>query len=71
MCPLPPLLPTPGLSSQHTVAGWRSVFCVAAGISAIGALIFTLFGSGKIQKWALPEEEKDIVEADAGRLVST
>ncbi|XP_062301933.1 sialin [Osmerus eperlanus] len=54
------------LTKDHTVAGWRSVFCVAAGISAIGALIFTLFGSGEIQKWALPEEEKAIVEADAG-----
>uniref|UniRef100_A0A674E128 Sialin n=1 Tax=Salmo trutta TaxID=8032 RepID=A0A674E128_SALTR len=41
------------LTKDHSLAGWRNVFCLSAGISAGGALVFTLFGSGKVQKWAL------------------
>ena len=43
--------------SQHSLIGWRSVFCLSAGVSACGAIIFTLFGSGKIQHWAVGDEE--------------
>lgn len=52
------------LAKDHSLVGWRNVFCVAAGISAAGALVFTLFGSGKIQKWALAEEEREDPEID-------
>ncbi|XP_035284686.1 sialin isoform X1 [Anguilla anguilla] len=45
------------LTRDHSLTGWRSVFYLSAGVSACGALIFTLFGSGKIQKWALEDEE--------------
>ncbi|KAJ8384965.1 hypothetical protein AAFF_G00196310 [Aldrovandia affinis] len=45
------------LTKDHSLAGWRNVFCVSAGVSAVGAVIFTLFGSGKIQSWALGDEE--------------
>uniref|UniRef100_A0A3B5KW72 Sialin n=1 Tax=Xiphophorus couchianus TaxID=32473 RepID=A0A3B5KW72_9TELE len=43
----------------HTMAGWRTVFWVAAGINIGGAVIYMIFGSGKIQAWAVEEEEED------------
>ncbi|XP_064873765.1 sialin-like isoform X2 [Oncorhynchus nerka] len=52
------------LTKDHSLAGWRNVFCLSAGISAGGALVFTLFGSGKVQKWALAEEEQAETERD-------
>lgn len=47
---------------QHTLAGWRKVFWVAAAINVAGALIYTTFGSGKLQAWAVTEEEGDDAE---------
>ncbi|KPP65175.1 sialin-like, partial [Scleropages formosus] len=44
---------------QRPLAGWRNVFIVSAIVSAAGALVFTLFGSGKVQSWALEEDEAD------------
>ncbi|KAI1901770.1 hypothetical protein AGOR_G00037820 [Albula goreensis] len=55
------------LTKDRTLAGWRSVFCLSAGISATGAVIFTLFGSGKIQSWAMGDEEFER-ETDRGHL---
>ncbi|XP_008291105.1 sialin [Stegastes partitus] len=45
-------------TEKHTLEGWRNVFWVAAGINASGALVYMIFGSGKIQPWAVAEEEK-------------
>ncbi|KAG8004902.1 Sialin [Nibea albiflora] len=45
-------------TEDHTLAGWRKVFWVAAAINVGGALFYTIFGSGKIQPWALTEEER-------------
>lgn len=45
------------LAKNHSLLGWRNVFFLSAGVSATGAVIFTLFGSGKIQSWAVPSEE--------------
>uniref|UniRef100_A0A3Q1EN66 Sialin n=1 Tax=Acanthochromis polyacanthus TaxID=80966 RepID=A0A3Q1EN66_9TELE len=39
-------------TENHTLAGWRKVFWVAAGINIGGALVFLIFSSGKIQPWA-------------------
>uniref|UniRef100_A0A8D0AI56 Sialin n=1 Tax=Sander lucioperca TaxID=283035 RepID=A0A8D0AI56_SANLU len=39
-------------TKDHTLAGWRMVFWVAAGINVGGALVYTIFGSGEIQPWA-------------------
>ncbi|XP_030644777.1 sialin [Chanos chanos] len=52
------------LAKDHSLAGWRKVFCLSAGLSAFGALFFTFFGSGKVQSWAMTEEEE---EADRDR----
>ncbi|MBN3312377.1 S17A5 protein, partial [Atractosteus spatula] len=41
------------LTTERSLAGWREVFYLSAAINAAGALIFSAFGSGKIQKWAL------------------
>uniref|UniRef100_A0A1A8S1D5 Solute carrier family 17 (Sodium phosphate), member 3 n=2 Tax=Nothobranchius rachovii TaxID=451742 RepID=A0A1A8S1D5_9TELE len=45
-------------TKDHSMDGWRKVFWVAAGINVGGAIFFTIFGSGKIQKWAETEEER-------------
>uniref|UniRef100_A0A3P8TB80 Sialin n=1 Tax=Amphiprion percula TaxID=161767 RepID=A0A3P8TB80_AMPPE len=49
-------------TENHTLDGWRKVFCVAAGINMGGALFYLIFGSGKIQPWAETEEEKTETE---------
>ncbi|XP_035651051.1 sialin-like isoform X5 [Oncorhynchus keta] len=59
------------LTKDHSLAGWRNVFCLSAGISAGGALVFTLFGSGKVQKWALAEEEQEQAETERDGLIPT
>nr|XP_019960210.1 PREDICTED: sialin-like isoform X1 [Paralichthys olivaceus] len=58
-------------TKDHTLAGWQMVFWVAAGINAAGALVFVIFGSGKIQPWALTEEERAEVERKSSRSIST
>ncbi|XP_026867484.1 sialin isoform X1 [Electrophorus electricus] len=47
------------LAKNRSLVGWRNVFCLSAGVSAIGALVFTLFGSGRIQRWAVREHGTD------------
>ncbi|KAL2080375.1 hypothetical protein ACEWY4_024168 [Coilia grayii] len=47
------------LTKDHTLLGWRNVFFVSAAVSASGALVFTLFGSGKIQSWAVSADKQD------------
>ncbi|XP_040909521.1 sialin isoform X2 [Toxotes jaculatrix] len=58
-------------TKDHTLAGWRTVFWVAAGINVGGALFFTIFGSGKIQPWAITEEERAETETKRSRFIST
>ncbi|XP_065326517.1 sialin-like [Pelmatolapia mariae] len=57
-------------TEDHTLAGWAKVFWVAAGINAGGAVIYTLFGSGKLQQWALTEEERAEAERNRNRSIS-
>ncbi|XP_075995216.1 sialin [Genypterus blacodes] len=55
-------------TEDHSLAGWRKVFWVAAGVNFIGAIVFTLWGSGKLQPWAMTEEERTEAErAEAER----
>ncbi|KAM6899795.1 sialin [Xenentodon cancila] len=56
-------------TEDRTLAGWRKVFWVAAGINIAGAITYTIFGSGKIQPWAITEEEA--AEAEKNRSRST
>ncbi|TDH03849.1 hypothetical protein EPR50_G00145960 [Perca flavescens] len=58
-------------TKDHTLAGWRMVFWVAAGIQVGGALVYTIFGSGEIQPWAGTEEESAEAKKDRSRSVST
>ncbi|XP_044191197.1 sialin [Thunnus albacares] len=58
-------------TEDHTLAGWRKVFWVAAGINITGALVYTIFGSGKIQPWAVTEEERAEAEKQRSRSIST
>ncbi|XP_051247270.1 sialin [Dicentrarchus labrax] len=57
-------------TKDNTLAGWRKVFWVAAGINVGGALVYTIFGSGKIQPWAVTEEERDEAEKKRSRSIS-
>ncbi|XP_047460266.1 sialin [Mugil cephalus] len=45
-------------TEDNTLAGWRKVFWVSAGIGVCGAIVFTIFGSGELQPWAVTEEER-------------
>ncbi|XP_056875923.1 sialin isoform X1 [Takifugu flavidus] len=58
-------------TEDHTLAGWRKVFWVAALINVVGAVIFTIFGSGNVQPWALMEEKREEVEANGTTPVPT
>nr|XP_046274441.1 sialin [Scatophagus argus]XP_046274442.1 sialin [Scatophagus argus]XP_046274443.1 sialin [Scatophagus argus]XP_046274444.1 sialin [Scatophagus argus] len=58
-------------TEDHTLAGWRKVFWMAAGINFSGALVYTVLGSGKIQTWAITEEERAEAERRASRSIST
>ncbi|XP_068431199.1 sialin-like isoform X2 [Clinocottus analis] len=59
-------------TEDRTLAGWQQVFWLAAGINVAGALVFTVFGSGKIQPWAVSgEEEEADAEKDRSRSIST
>ncbi|XP_056154473.1 sialin isoform X1 [Lampris incognitus] len=55
------------LTEDHSLAGWRKVFWVSAGIGASGALIYTAMGSGEMQEWAMTEEEREEAETRKGR----
>ncbi|KAM4630073.1 sialin isoform 2-T2 [Polymixia lowei] len=59
------------LTEDHSLAGWRKVFWVAAAVSASGALFYIVFGSGKTQKWAMTEEERAMAERKRPASTST
>uniref|UniRef100_A0A3B3CGA3 Si:ch1073-513e17.1 n=1 Tax=Oryzias melastigma TaxID=30732 RepID=A0A3B3CGA3_ORYME len=44
-------------TEDHSLAGWRKVFWVAAGINLAGAIIYLLLGTADIQPWANTDEE--------------
>ncbi|XP_041810637.1 sialin [Chelmon rostratus] len=58
-------------TEDHTLEGWRKAFWMAAGINIGGALVYTIFGSGKIQPWAMTEEERAEAEKRRSRSIST
>ncbi|XP_073340551.1 sialin [Pagrus major] len=58
-------------TEDHTLAGWRKVFWLAGGINIGGALVYTIFGSGKVQPWAITEEEREEAEKKRSRSIST
>lgn len=45
-------------TEDRTLDGWRRVFWLASGIQIGGAIFYTIFGSGKLQKWAMTEEDR-------------
>lgn len=56
---------------QHSLEGWRKVFWLAAGISLFGTLFYSIFGSAKMQPWAMTEEEREEAEQKRIRSAST
>ncbi|XP_055013123.1 sialin isoform X2 [Boleophthalmus pectinirostris] len=55
-------------TEDHSLDGWRKVFWLAAGIQMCGALFYLIFGSAKLQKWAMTEEDR--AEAEKRRTSS-
>jgi len=43
---------------QSSRSAWQKVFFLAAGIYAVGAIIFVIFGSGERQSWAESSDDK-------------
>jgi len=43
---------------QSSRSAWQKVFFLAAGIYAVGAIIFVIFGSGERQNWAESSDDK-------------
>ncbi|KAK5908782.1 hypothetical protein CgunFtcFv8_016811 [Champsocephalus gunnari] len=41
------------LTQQNTIEEWQTVFYIAAGINLFGATVYTLFGRGDVQPWAV------------------
>lgn len=49
---------------QQTAEEWRSVFIMLATVISTGGLLFVIFASGEVQKWALVDDidsEKEIL----------
>ncbi|XP_071385715.1 sialin isoform X2 [Centroberyx affinis] len=42
------------LTKQNTIQEWQTVFYISAGINLFGAAVYTLFGRGTVQPWAVP-----------------
>lgn len=49
-------------AEENTIEQWTKVFFIGAGAYIIPAIIFAIFGSGKVQKW---NESKEKVKKDA------
>ncbi|GAB1294473.1 Sialin [Apodemus speciosus] len=43
------------LTPDNTIREWQTVFCIAAAINVFGAIFFTMFAKGEVQKWALSD----------------
>ncbi|KAM3606871.1 uncharacterized protein V6R79_024905 [Siganus canaliculatus] len=41
------------LTKHNTIEEWQSVFYIAGGINLFGAAVYTLFGRGMVQPWAV------------------
>ncbi|RXN01429.1 Sialin, partial [Acipenser ruthenus] len=42
------------LTRSNTIEEWQTVFYISAAINVFGAVIFTIFGKGVVQDWAVP-----------------
>uniref|UniRef100_A0A8C5EB93 Sialin n=1 Tax=Gouania willdenowi TaxID=441366 RepID=A0A8C5EB93_GOUWI len=41
------------LTQHNTIGEWRTVFYIAAAINLLGSMVFTVFGQGTVQPWAV------------------
>lgn len=46
-------------TDNNTPEQWRIVFYILAGTYIVGALCFVIFGSGELQPWSSPKQEKE------------
>lgn len=58
-------------TEEHTLEGWRKVFWLSAATNLGGAILFTIFGTGKIQKWAMTDEDRAEAEKKRSRSITT
>lgn len=45
---------------NQTVAAWRTVFYLGGAVYAFGTIVYTVFGSGEIQPWAMPKMTEEL-----------
>ncbi|RUS80230.1 hypothetical protein EGW08_011995, partial [Elysia chlorotica] len=61
-------LPAPVITSlliaDGSREGWRAVFCMVAGLTTFGGLIFIVFAQGEIQDWAVMPVSSTPVDLD-------
>ena len=58
VCPMVVTLLTPNGTRDE----WLNVFYLAAGITIFGSVMYLLFGSSKLQEWAVPPSQRKDVE---------
>ncbi len=46
------------ITLQGTKEEWEKVWYICAGFFAVGAFTYVLLGSGEVQPWAVPPEER-------------
>ncbi|XP_077598954.1 sialin [Stigmatopora nigra] len=57
-------------TEDQSLEGWRKVFWVSAAVNVAAAIFYTLFGSGEVQAWAVPDREDRTEEDKRTRSVS-
>lgn len=45
---------------QQTRESWQMVFFIAAGVYAVGAILFCLLASGEVQPWAVKNQAQQL-----------
>jgi len=45
---------------QQTIKAWRTCFYLGGAVFAFGTVIYSLFGSGEVQPWAVPKKPEEL-----------
>lgn len=57
-------------NNNQTINQWQIVFYLSAGLNLIGSIVFTIFGSGNIQKWNGSGQEQEIIVSESDTMES-
>ena len=45
---------------QQTLTAWRTCFYIGGAVFAFGTIIYSIFGSGEVQPWAVPKKPEEM-----------